>query len=109
MDSKNNFSRREFLRTLGVGSAYTLLGSSVLLAGCSSKQGDGTQTGETMSQAGPLHTASVQLYTFRNQLNNEVQSTLQRIADLGYQFVETYDFSEDISYDEVGQDRKSVV
>lgn len=105
MDSNNQYSRKKFLRTLGVSSVSAFLGSSVLLTGCSSEEGDSSQMGgETMgTQADPLHTASVQLYTFRNELNEDIPGTLQRIADLGYKFVETYDFSEEMSYEEVGQ------
>lgn len=103
MDKLDKYSRRKFLRTLGIGGASALLGSSVLLTGCSSGEGDHSQTGESSAQTEPLHTISVQLYTFRNQLNEDIPGTLQRIADMGYRYVETYDFSEDLSYEELGQ------
>lgn len=59
--------------------------------------------GAAAAGADPLHTISVQHYTFRNQLNEDIPGTLQRIADLGYRYVETYDFSEDMDYAEVGK------
>ncbi|MDX1586924.1 MAG: sugar phosphate isomerase/epimerase, partial [Balneolaceae bacterium] len=80
-----------------------LFGSSYLLTACGRGENQSGQMPGAASVADPLHTISIQLYTFRNQLNEDIPGTLQRIADMGYKYVETYDFSEDLSYDEVGQ------
>lgn len=103
MKSDNRYSRKKFLKTLGVGGVSAFLGSSYLLTGCSSGENETAQMGEAAAEADPLHTISVQLYTFRNQLNEDIPGTLQRIADMGYKYVETYDFSEELNYEEVGQ------
>lgn len=103
MKSNNKYSRKKFLKTLGVGGASAFLGSSFILSGCGSRENESAQMGEATAEADPLHTISVQLYTFRNQLNEDIPGTLQRIADMGYKYVETYDFSEDMDFEEVGQ------
>lgn len=103
MKPDNQFSRKKFLKTLGVGSVSALFGSSYLLSGCGSGENESAQMDQATAMADPLHTISIQLYTFRNQLNEDIPGTLQRIADMGYKFVETYDFSEDLSYEEVGK------
>lgn len=103
MKPNDHYSRKKFLKTLGVGGASAFLGSSFLLSGCASRENETAQLGETTAQTDPLHTISIQLYTFRNQLNEDIPGTLQRIADMGYKYVETYDFSEDMNYEEVGQ------
>ncbi|MDZ7721151.1 MAG: sugar phosphate isomerase/epimerase [Balneolaceae bacterium] len=103
MKSKKEYSRKKFLKNLGVGSVSALFGSSYLLSACSSGEGDSAQMDQDVTQSDPLHTVSVQLYTFRNQLNEDIPGTLRRISDLGYKYVETYDFSEEMNYEEVGQ------
>lgn len=103
MKSDNRYSRKKFLKTLGVGGVSAFLGSSYLLTGCSSGENETAQMGEAAAEADPLHTISIQLYTFRNQLNEDIPGTLQRVADMGYKYVETYDFSEEMNYEQVGQ------
>lgn len=105
MNSKKDYSRRKFLKNLGVGGVSALFGSSYLLSACSSGEGESetAQMSETPVQPEPLHTISLQLYTLRNQLNEDIPGTLERIARMGYKYVETYDFSEDLSFEEVGQ------
>lgn len=103
MKSENKYSRKKFLQTLGAGSVSAFLGLSYLLTGCSSRENDAAQMGEAVEESDPLHTISIQLYTVRNELNEDIPGTLQRIADMGYKYVETYDFSEDLSFDEVGK------
>lgn len=103
MKPKDKYSRRKFLQTVGVGSMSALFGSSVLLSGCRTEDNDNARSATSeVAQSESLHSISLQLYTLRNELNEDIAGTLQRISDMGYRYVETYDFAEDLSFDEVG-------
>ena len=99
MKSINKYSRRKFLETTGISSMSVLLGSSYLLSGCGSKEKAVKQVTVT-AEPEAIHKISCQLYTFRNQLNEDIPGTLQKVADTGLKFVETFDFSDALSVDE---------
>jgi sugar phosphate isomerase/epimerase len=105
MKSKLEYSRRKFLETTGIGGASLLMGSSYLLSGCSGKEQTGQEAVER-EVAAALHKISVQLYTFRNQLNEDVPGTLQKVAGIGLRNVETYDFSDEMDFTEFGKNLK---
>ena len=76
MKSDNSYSRKKFLKTLGVGSVSAFLGSSYLLTGCTNRENEAAQMGEAAVNSDALHTASIQLYTFRNQLNEDIRTVI---------------------------------
>ncbi|MCZ6520120.1 MAG: sugar phosphate isomerase/epimerase [Bacteroidetes bacterium] len=99
MKSINKYSRRKFLETTGISSMSVFLGSSILLSGCGSKEKAIKQVAVPVEPE-VIHKISCQLYTFRNQLSEDIPGTLQKVADTGLKYVETFDFSEELSADE---------
>lgn len=99
MKGRKQYSRRKFLETTGISSMSVLLGSSYLLTGCGTKEKAAKQVAATV-ESEVIHKISCQLYTFRNQLNRDIPGTLQKVADTGLKFVETFNFSEDLSLQE---------
>ncbi len=99
MKSTNKYSRRKFVETTGVSSMSLLLGSSFLLSGCGSKEKTVAEVA-IAGQADPIHTISCQLYTFRTQLSEDLQGTLQKAAATGLKHVETFDFSDSLAAEE---------
>lgn len=71
-------NRRTFLKQAGIGMAAAYLSPSLL--SCS------PQRKSTMS----LAEIGLQLYTLRDQLTDDVASTLSRVAKIGYNHVETF-------------------
>jgi sugar phosphate isomerase/epimerase len=96
MKSTKQYSRRKFLETTGISSMSVLLGSSYLLTGCGTKEKAAEQVAATVDPE-VTHKISCQLYTFRNQLSKDLPGTLQKVADTGLRFVETFNFSEELS------------
>ena len=96
MKSRKQYSRRKFLETTGISSISVLLGSSYLLTGCGTKEKAAEQVAATVDPE-VIHKISCQLYTFRNQLSKDLPGTLQKVADTGLKFVETFNFSEELS------------
>ena len=96
MKSRKQYSRRKFLETTGISSMSVLLGSSYLLTGCGTKEKAAEQVAATVDPE-VIHKISCQLYTFRNQLSEDLPGTLQKVADTGLKFVETFNFSEELS------------
>lgn len=78
-----------------------MAGSSYLLSACGGKEQAVQEVVEEVA-AEALHNISVQLYTFRNQLNEDIAGTLQKVVNTGLKNVETYDFADDMSYTEFG-------
>lgn len=96
MKSRKQYSRRKFLETTGISSMSVLLGSSYLLTGCGTKEKAAAHIAATVDPE-VIHKISCQLYTFRNQLSEDLPGTLQKVADTGLKFVETFNFSEELS------------
>jgi len=99
MKSTKKYSRRKFVETTGASSMSLLLGSSFLLSGCGSKEKTVAEVA-IAGQADPIHTISCQLYTFRTQLSEDLQGTLQKAAATGLKHVETFDFSDSLAAEE---------
>ena len=76
-----------------------LVGSSYLLAGCGTKEKAAQQVADAVDLE-VIHKISCQLYTFRNQLKEDLPGTLQKVADTGLKYVETFDFSDALSAEE---------
>ncbi|SEL75961.1 sugar phosphate isomerase/epimerase family protein [Parapedobacter koreensis] len=73
-----NTNRRTFLKHAGVGLATAYFAPSLL--SCSSQQ----------VPASTLQEIGLQLYTLREQLADDVSATLARVAEIGYDYVETF-------------------
>ena len=88
-------SRRAFIKTTGTG----ILAASVW-AGCAGSGGP-KQEGHESRQAGknPMTTPGValQLYTVRNEIEQDTEGTLRRVAELGFHHVETAFWPKDVS------------
>jgi sugar phosphate isomerase/epimerase len=85
---KSTSSRREFLRMTGIG----VIGASIfpwenIMANVTS---------------GPA-TIALQLYTVRNQIDKNIQDTLHRVAQFGFEAVETAFWPENISIKQAGK------
>ena len=99
MKLTNKYSRRAFIQSTSISSMSVLLGSSYLLSACSQKE-------KIMDQVLPsidnevIHKISCQLYTFRNQMKEDLSGTIQKVAQTGLKYVETFDFSDALSEDE---------
>lgn len=99
MKSMNKYSRRKFLESTSISSMSVLLGSSYLLSGCGTKEKAADQI-VTSVDPEVIHKISCQLYTFRNQLNEDIPGTIQKVAETGLKYVETFDFSDALSAEE---------
>lgn len=93
-------NRRVFLKRAGMGlaAAYTM----PALFSCSSPQRGKEDAGETQEQkeqTAGLTEVGLQLYTLRNQLGENAASTIERVAQIGYNHVETFG-------SQIGQDGK---
>jgi len=77
-------NRRDFLRNVGVA------GGAVVLGGCS-----GATSEPAMEAAAPVNWAQqvgLQLYTVRDQMDQDFEGTLKKVADIGYREVEPVDY-----------------
>ena len=83
--------RREFLNMTGLG----ILGASMLPAHVVS--------GFKNISSGEPARAGLQLYTVRNEIKNNIGDTLHKIADIGFEAVETAFWPENISIKEAGK------
>ncbi len=84
--------RKEFLRVGVMGVVGSSFIPSSLLSGF----------GETGSPATPAKIA-VQLYSVRKELEKDIKGTLKRIAEIGFEAVETAFWPKDISVKQAGQ------
>jgi sugar phosphate isomerase/epimerase len=85
-------SRRDALKRMGAMAAGVAAGSAV---GCRRESASGaaeaseaTGAAAAVSSASPIGPIGVQLYTVRAEMANGVESTLERVAAIGYQEVE---------------------
>src|SRR6266487_1612826 len=84
--------RKEFLKMTGLG----VLGGSILQSGLASN----IKTNILASEPAKI---GLQLYTVRNQIKNNIQDTLHRVAEVGFEAVETAFWPENISIKEAGK------
>ncbi len=87
MDQKCTKSRRKFLEQLGVVGAG-LVGIPYLTTGCDSKS-ISTDQSNTISSNLAMD-IGVQIYSVRNELNEDLEETISAIANLGYSCIEAY-------------------
>ncbi len=81
-----NSSRKEFLKHMGI-LGVGVAGAPILLSGCA------TTTEKTSKQLNtPL---GLQIYSLRNELNEDLEGTIQAIASMGYEHIEAYGLGED--------------
>lgn len=93
--------RRSFLQQLGLLSAGFVV--APVLTSCSSgdqKTEETTTTDETNASGATnantgISAVGIQLYTLREQLPNNVKGVIPKVAQAGYQDVETYGFSKE--------------
>jgi sugar phosphate isomerase/epimerase len=89
MENKKSFTRRNFLELSGLG----LLGTTLPLS--------------TMPSFDPAKwrpaKLSVQLYTVRNEISKDLPGTLKRVSDIGFKWVETAFWPEDIPVKKAAQ------
>jgi len=84
--------RKKFLQLGGMGAFSASIMPSSLLSGF----------GETFFQKEPAKIA-VQLYSVRKEIEKDIKGTLKRIADIGFEAVETAFWPKDISVKQAGQ------
>ena len=87
MDGKSVKSRRRFLEQLGVVGAG-LMGLPYIMTACTSKS-DSIEPGKTLSSNLAMD-IGVQIYSVRNELNEDLEETITAIANLGYSCIEAY-------------------
>lgn len=85
-------SRRDFIITSGMAA-----GGAMVLPSCGSGGNGSNQSSESDSAAGQVvlkakWNVGLQLYTLRNELQQDVAATLKYVADLGYDEVELFGF-----------------
>ena len=95
----NKYSRRKFIGTASISGISVLLGSSYFLSACSQKEKITDQVIPSIDNE-VIHKISCQLYTFRNQMKEDLPETIQKVAQTGLKYVETFDFSDALSKDE---------
>nr|WKN35252.1 sugar phosphate isomerase/epimerase [Tunicatimonas sp. TK19036] len=86
----SNLNRRIFFKHAG---AFAL--GSLILPACSSPQSkeqtaDSTQASSTSSSNGNVSPIGIQLYSVRDIIENDLQGTLQQLANMGYKEIEAY-------------------
>jgi len=87
MDGKSVKSRRRFLEQLGVVGAG-LMGLPYIMTACTSKS-DSIEPGKILS-SNLVKDIGVQIYSVRNELNEDLVGTIAAIANLGYTCIEAY-------------------
>lgn len=87
MDSKSVKNRRKFLEQLGVIGAG-LTGLPYIMSACTTKS-DSVEPGKTLS-SNLAKDIGVQIYSVRNELNEDLEGTIAAIANLGYSCIEAY-------------------
>jgi sugar phosphate isomerase/epimerase len=81
-DDKRTLSRRRMLRSAAIAAGAA--GATLTLPGIASAGQDGFGHGRRI----PLERISVQLYTLRSLLENDLEGTLSALSDIGYRNVE---------------------
>lgn len=92
IQQKNEMDRKEFLQLGSMGALSAVAIPSSLI----SKLGVNGQVKEPAKIA-------VQLYTVRKELEKDIKGTLKRIADIGFEAVETAFWPKDITIKQAGQ------
>src|SRR3989339_733655 len=78
----NNYSRKDFLKIMGLGTAALTLPGYKLFADSKYKPKIG-----------------IQLYTIRKAIEKDFEGAIKKVADIGYPAVETYFLPENIKLD----------
>ena len=82
-------SRRDALKRMGAMAAGAAIGCSPESASGAGAAGEATGEATAASNASPIGAIGVQLYTVRAEMANGVESTLERVAAIGYEEVES--------------------
>jgi len=85
-----SLSRRDFLRTAGIGIGSIPVFASPLLSGCKSSD-------HAMGKIG------LQLYTVREEIQKDLAGTLKKVAAYGFEGVETASWPENVSIKDAGK------
>lgn len=80
--SKNGYSRKDFLKLMGLGAAALTLPGLNVFANSKYKPQIG-----------------IQLYTVRKEIEKDFDGTIKKIADLGYSGIETYSLPSNLTLD----------
>ncbi len=89
MENKKSFTRRNFLELSGLG----LLGTTLPLSAMSSFDPAKWRPAKL----------SVQLYTVRNEISKDLPGTLKRVSDIGFKWVETAFWPDDVPLKKAAQ------
>lgn len=81
-------SRRDALKRMGAMAAGAAIGCSPESASGAAAAREATGEAAAASNASPIGAIGVQLYTVRAEMANGVESTLERVAAIGYEEVE---------------------
>ncbi|MEM6804187.1 MAG: TIM barrel protein, partial [Bacteroidota bacterium] len=87
-------NRRSFLKKSGASALGLFLGNSFISCTKQEKQQISQNQRENMPEAAPI---AIQLWTVRELIEKDAKGTLMKLADIGYQAVETAFFPKHIS------------
>lgn len=79
-------SRRKFIKTAGLMTA-----GAILTPGISCKPGK-QNAGEKTSDMEAKKDIGIQIYTLRNQIDESLEKTLEKVAEIGYSWIEAYGY-----------------
>lgn len=100
-------SRREFLKAAGALAASGLLMSQF---GCKPGHKAGTAEATDMAAAGEDKKIGLQLYTLRNDITSDgIESVLQRVAKIGYKWMEGFGYEDRKILGKTPQEMKSLI
>src|SRR3989304_678864 len=89
--NKSNYSRKDFLKLIGLGTAALTLPNIPLFADPKYKPKIG-----------------IQLYTVRKAIEKDFEGPVRKIAEIGYQGIETYTLPESITLQRAGKTFKDL-
>ena len=86
-----NYNRRKFITHAGWGLAAACAAPTLLSCTSSSQQQQGEEEeGQEQKQSAGLTEVGLQLYTLRSLLSEDAAGTIDRVAQIGYNHVETF-------------------
>jgi sugar phosphate isomerase/epimerase len=83
-------SRRKFIKTAGIMTA-----GAIMAPGLSCKSGAESKTNNAMDSnvdPEPVKDVGIQIYTLRDQIAESLEQTMERVAEIGYTWIEAYGY-----------------
>ena len=82
-------NRRDFIRTTTI-----LTAGSLVIPQYACKSGKKPASGEVVLDTGITDILGLQIYSLRDQLNEDLEGTLKKVAEIGYKNIEGYGYGE---------------